>query len=88
MMGFGGYDKGCQAASTARRGLDQKCRGRRVHPDAAFYDVDFGEFLLVYDDVRKTPSPMARSLKFCQSTYDAAATLANWDRSAEVAAHC
>ncbi len=53
-----------------------------VRPDAAFYDGQLGEFLLMYDDVRNAESPTASLLEFCQSTYSAAATLANWDRGA------
>jgi hypothetical protein len=55
---------------------------QRVRPDAAFYDRQLGEFLLMYDDVRKAESPTASLLEFCQSTYEAAATLGNWDRAA------
>ena len=53
-----------------------------VRPDAAVYDGRLGEFLLMYDDVRNAESPSASLLEFCQSTYSAAATLANWDRGA------
>ncbi len=53
-----------------------------VRPDAAFYNGQLGEFLLMYDDVRNAESPTASLLEFCQSTYSAAATLANWDRGA------
>jgi hypothetical protein len=38
------------------------------------------EFLLMYDDVRAADSPKAALMEFLQSTYDAAADLANWDR--------
>ena len=54
----------------------------RVRPDAAFYSSQLGEFLLMYDDVRKSNSPSASLLDFCQSTYEAGAVLANWDREA------
>jgi hypothetical protein len=57
-------------------------KDERVRPDTAFYDRQLGEFLLMYDDVRKAESPTASLLEFCQSTYEAAATLGNWDRSA------
>jgi hypothetical protein len=57
-------------------------KDERVRPDRAFYDRQLGEFLLMYDDVRKAESPTATLLEFCQSTYEAAATLGNWDRSA------
>jgi hypothetical protein len=51
-----------------------------VRPEAAHYDSQLGEFLLMYDDVRNANSPGATLLDFCQSTYEAGATLANWDR--------
>ncbi len=55
---------------------------RPIRPSAALYDKQLGEFILPYEDVRKSPSPEAALLEFCQSTYDAAATLAKWDRKA------
>lgn len=57
-------------------------RQARVQPDAAFYDTELGEFLLMYDDVRKSQSPTAVLLDFCQSTYSAAAMHGKWDRHA------
>jgi hypothetical protein len=53
-----------------------------VHPAAARYDAQLGEFILMYDDVRTAPSPAAALLEFCQSTYEAGATLGKWDRNA------
>jgi Family of unknown function (DUF5996) len=53
-----------------------------VRPDAARYDKQLNEFLLSYEDVRKAGSPTASLLEFCQSTYDAGASLGNWDRAA------
>ncbi|HEV2199657.1 MAG TPA: DUF5996 family protein [Bryobacteraceae bacterium] len=53
-----------------------------VRPEAARYDAQLGEFILMYDDVRKSDAPSAALLDFCHSAYDAAATLGNWDRSA------
>jgi hypothetical protein len=55
-------------------------KDERVRPDPAFYDRQVGEFLLMYDDVRRAESPTASLLEFCQGTYGAAATLGNWDR--------
>jgi hypothetical protein len=52
----------------------------RVRPEAAFYSKQLGEFLLMYDDVRSSPSPSTSLLDFCQSTYEAAAILGKWDR--------
>jgi hypothetical protein len=53
---------------------------RKVRPQAAFYHPQLKEFLLMYDDVRTADSPKTALLEFLQSTYDAAADLANWDR--------
>lgn len=53
----------------------------RVEPSAAAYDRELGEFLLSYAAVRASADPESTVLAFCQSTYDAAATLAGWDRS-------
>jgi hypothetical protein len=39
-----------------------------------------GEFILRYEDVRRAPSPEEAVLEFVQSTYEAAARLAGWDR--------
>jgi hypothetical protein len=54
----------------------------KVRPDAAVYNTDFGEFILPYDSVRQAESPDALLLDFLQSTYEAAADLAQWDRAA------
>jgi len=55
---------------------------RPVRPAAAYYHKQMGEFLLMYDDVRTASSPRQTLLDFCQSTYDAAADLGQWDRAA------
>ena len=51
-----------------------------VKPAAAFYHPQLKEFLLNYDDVRLSHSPRTTLLDFLQSTYDAGADLAQWDR--------
>ena len=53
-----------------------------VKPSGAFYSTDLGEFLLPYDEVRKAGQPDEMLLDFLQSTYEAAANLAKWDRRA------
>jgi hypothetical protein len=53
-----------------------------VRPEGAFYDKKVGEFILMYDDVRSASSPSTSLLDFCQSTYDAGASLGKWDRDA------
>ena len=52
----------------------------KVLPAAAGYNRDAGEFVFMYDDMRAASSPRAALLDFMQSTYDAAATLGQWDR--------
>jgi hypothetical protein len=53
-----------------------------VRPNAAHYERQLGEFLLLYEDVRKAESPTSSLLEFCQSTYEAGASLGDWDREA------
>ena len=52
-----------------------------VEPGAAFYDSSLGEFLLPYEAVRTAQDPDATLLGFFESTYEAAAELAGWDRA-------
>jgi len=53
---------------------------QKVKPAAVFYHPEMKEFFLMYDDVRRSPSPREALLEFLQSTYEAAANLAKWDR--------
>jgi hypothetical protein len=53
-----------------------------VKPGKAYYDQQLKEFVLLYDDVRTAASPRQALLDFLLSTYEAAATLAHWDRKA------
>lgn len=53
-----------------------------VKPDAAFYSADLREFILPYDRVRQAADPDTTLLEFLQTTYEAAANLAKWDRAA------
>jgi hypothetical protein len=57
-------------------------RTAEVRPDAAFFSEAAGEFILPYDAMRKAKDPDAALLDFLQSTYEAAAVAANWDRAA------
>jgi Family of unknown function (DUF5996) len=54
---------------------------QRVMPSKAFYSGEKNEFFLMYDDVRQSHSPEQALLEFCQSTYEAGANLAKWDRA-------
>ncbi len=51
-----------------------------VRPGEAFYSTDLREFILPYDVVRESESPDDTLLDFLQTTYEAAADLAKWDR--------
>ena len=67
----------CYAAPTPAGFADQK-----VLPAEAIYHAGMGEYLLMYDDVRRAKSPTAALLDFLQSTYDVGAKTGNWDRAA------
>lgn len=53
-----------------------------AQPAAAGYDPNLHEFLLSYDDVRQAKYPASEILQFAQTTYEAGANLAGWDRAA------
>ena len=53
-----------------------------LRPREAFYSIELREFVLPYDAVRTSASPDETLLDFLQSTYEAAAALAGWDRAA------
>jgi hypothetical protein len=53
-----------------------------VRPEAAFYSSELQEFLLPYETVRLSESPEKELREFLRSTYEAAAALGDWDRSA------
>jgi hypothetical protein len=75
--GFGDAAFYCYAAP-GPAGLDTE----RIEPPAAAYNSALGEFIFKYDDCRAFPSPDEALLNFLQSSYAAAAKLANWDRNA------
>ena len=74
--GFGDAAFYCYAAPEPA-GLAEK----PIEPAAAQYNRTLGEFILKYDDVRVLSSPDNALLSFLQSSYSAAADLANWDRN-------
>jgi hypothetical protein len=53
-----------------------------IRPQAAFFHEQLGEFILPYDAVRTAAAPDETLLDFLQSTYEAAASAASWDRAA------
>ena len=54
----------------------------KVRPVGAYFHPQMREFVLPYDEVRRAESPDEAILEFAQSTYNAASTLAKWDRAA------
>jgi len=54
----------------------------QVRPDGAKWNAQLSEFVLMYDDVRRASSPEQALYEFLESTYDAGAALAKWDRAA------
>lgn len=53
-----------------------------IAPAIASFDSNLGEFVLPYEAMRSSPDPDATLLEFLQSTYEAAANRAHWDRAA------
>ncbi|HLL70723.1 MAG TPA: DUF5996 family protein [Pyrinomonadaceae bacterium] len=53
-----------------------------IRPASAFYNPPTGGFILPYDEVRQADDPDQVLMEFLQSTYDAGADLAKWDRAA------
>ncbi len=53
-----------------------------VQPKEAFFSNEMGEFMLMYDVVRKSPDPENTLMQFLQSTYQAAAKAGSWNREA------
>jgi Family of unknown function (DUF5996) len=52
-----------------------------VKPGEAYFSADMGEFILLYDEVQRSGNPEDTLMQFLQSTYDAAATTAGWDKN-------
>jgi hypothetical protein len=57
-------------------------RDHAVRSEAAVYHDEMGEFVLPYEAVRTAAAPDDALLAFLQSTYEAAAERADWDRDA------
>jgi hypothetical protein len=74
--GFGEAAFYCYAAP-APKGLEAAI----IQPAKAVYNKTLGEFIYLYDDVRREPAPEEALLTFLQSSYEAGATLGEWDRN-------
>jgi hypothetical protein len=51
-----------------------------IRPAAARWEPALGEHVLPYEAVRTAAQPREALLEFCESTYEAVASLAGWDR--------
>ena len=51
-----------------------------VKPKEALFSSKMGEFILLYEVVQRSGSPEDTLMQFLQSTYEAAATTAGWDK--------
>ena len=74
--GFGDAAFYCYAAP-APAGLAEAT----IRPASAHWNAGLCEFILKYDDLLAENSPDAALMEFLESTYDAAANLAKWDRA-------
>jgi hypothetical protein len=63
-------------------GLADTVNQGTILPAQTFYNPEMKEFFLMYDDVRQSASPEQTLMDFCQTTYEAGANLAGWDRAA------
>jgi len=53
-----------------------------IAPALASFNGQMGEFVLPYEEMRQSAEPDDALLQFLQSTYEAAANCAHWDRAA------
>ncbi|MBB6146002.1 hypothetical protein HNQ77_003972 [Silvibacterium bohemicum] len=53
-----------------------------IAPASGAFDATMGEFVLPYEEVRRSADPDSVLLQFLQKTYEAAANCAGWDRTA------
>ena len=74
--GFGEAAFYCYAAP-APKGLEAAA----IQPAKAGYNSTLGEFIYLYEDLRREPSPDEALLAFLESSYEAGANLAQWDRA-------
>jgi hypothetical protein len=66
-------------AAPAPPGFDQAA----IRPDKAFYLASMSEYILMYDDVRRSAHPRGAIREFGENVYRATATLGKWDKALE-----
>ena len=57
-------------------------RDYAIAPAQASFNTAMGEFVLPYEEMRRSADPDGALLEFLQATYEAAANCARWDRAA------
>lgn len=55
-------------------------KNAEIKPDEAFYSTEMSEYFLKYEDVRQSENPDQTILDFMQTTYEAGAKCADWNR--------
>ncbi len=58
---------------------NEKIPDLKIKPDAAFYSKELGEFIMNYEDVRKSDNPEEMILEFIKDTYEKCAEAKGWD---------
>jgi hypothetical protein len=66
-------------AAPAPPGFEQAA----IRPDKAFYLASMSEYILMYDDVRRSADPRGAIREFGENVYRATATLGKWDKALE-----
>jgi hypothetical protein len=77
--GNGGFGEAAFYSYTAP--APQSLDKAAIKPFRAGYNTKLNEFLYLYEHLRQEPSPEEALMEFLESTYEAGATLAHWDRA-------
>jgi hypothetical protein len=58
---------------------NEKIPDLKIKPDAAFYSKELGEFIMNYEDVRKSENSEEMIMEFIKDTYEKCAEAKGWD---------
>jgi hypothetical protein len=61
--------------------------GAALSPPAARWETELGEYLLDWEDVRRSPDPHAGALEFARSAFGHACVVCEWDPALAASAH-
>jgi len=76
--GNGGFGKAAFYSYTVP--APESLSSASIAPAPAAFNAALGEFVFLYEDVRRNSDPEAALIQFLQTTYEAGANLAGWDR--------